>query len=92
MNLPEIYESDYFDAVQRIHQLQSPVKNPIYSVSCRTVKGHRSAIQTDYMGSVSGDFATLDFIASRPSFTTGLRFWSLKTKIILVPDENTTNG
>ncbi len=91
MNLPEIYESDYLDAVQRIHKEQHPVKHPVFSITCITTKGYNHRIETDNMDSpLRGDFTILEFKSHVPSITTGIRYWSLQTKIILVPDENVT--
>ena len=91
MNLPEIYESDYLNAVERIHKQQSPINHPIFSIMCITTKGYKYRILTDNMDTpYRGDFVILDFKAQVPSFTRGIRYWSLQTKIIIVPDENIT--
>ena len=86
MELPEIYESDYLNAVHKAHTIQWSVQNPICSISCRTTRCYESLIQEDYKETPSKDYVTLFFHCYPPSITTGLRRWSLKTKIILVPD------
>lgn len=90
MNLPEIYESDYFEMVQRVHKEQNPVNSDRITIYCKTTKYYTDPhIEEDFKyAGCAGIFAMIDFTPHPQSIITGLRYWSLNTKIILVPDIN----
>lgn len=91
MKPPEIYESDYLDIVDKMHKIQAPVRPGGYDMVCRTAEYYRhgSAVESPDM-MANGSYATLRFEPRLSSPSRGMIYWSLRTKITIVPDEIAT--
>lgn len=89
LNIPEVYESDYAEAVRKVHTgglhacndyIQANVKRALKQHEL--VKRFDEDCQEEHL-----DYVTLTFKLCRPYTFNGFRLAKLTTKIIIVPDE-----
>jgi len=85
--MKRIYESDYIDAVRKVHRDRITEKM-VASIIVRTVEfySHLSVSDQGTDSAAVTDVVTLNFEACIPDVINGRRAWKLQTEIILVPD------
>ena len=88
MKPPEIYESDYHEAVRKVHRC-GYVGRPI-RILVRTTKFYDVCNDFIHMDDLDQnkhvDVFSLTFNPSRPDVINGYRTWSLQDKITIAPD------